>query len=57
MSDDVVECQWFAGCTRPADGIVKHVALGYVPTCDQCAYNMELELIPCEFQLTELPFG
>jgi len=39
-------CQWYALCTNPADGIVKHPILGNVPTCQRCADKHELELIP-----------
>jgi hypothetical protein len=31
------DCEWFAGCTEPADGLVEHIVLGPVPTCARCA--------------------
>lgn len=38
-------CEWFALCTRPADGVVAHPILGMVPCCRRCATNMEQELL------------
>lgn len=39
-------CEWFALCTRPADGVVAHPILGDVPTCARCAAKLGLELEP-----------
>ena len=37
-------CEWFALCDRPADGVVSHPILGWVPTCQRCAAKLDLEL-------------
>jgi len=37
-------CEWFALCDRPADGVVSHPILGWVPTCQRCADKLGLEL-------------
>lgn len=37
-------CEWFALCTRPADGVVSHPILGWVPTCQRCADKLGLQL-------------
>jgi len=29
-------CQWFALCTRPANGTESHPIIGEVPICDRC---------------------
>jgi hypothetical protein len=39
-------CEWFALCTRPADGVVAHPIIGPVPTCQRCAERMEQRLDP-----------
>lgn len=41
---DLGECQWFAGCERPAAGHVTHPILGEVPTCHRCAEFAERDL-------------
>lgn len=38
------ECEWFAGCDRPAAGVVAHPVLGDVATCQVCADRFELDL-------------
>lgn len=37
-------CQWFAFCSRPAEGVVAHPVLGRVPTCRPCANRLSLQL-------------
>ena len=39
-------CEYFAGCTRAAEGTVAHPILGQVPTCQRCADRFDLELTP-----------
>lgn len=36
-----VDCQWFALCTRPANGLRPHPTLGPVPICIPCNDKME----------------
>lgn len=45
-SADLGACQWFALCDHPADGLVAHPVLDYVPTCTRCATRLALDLIP-----------
>lgn len=33
---DFGNCQWFAGCDRPADHLEPHPFLGFVPACGRC---------------------
>lgn len=37
-------CRWFALCTRPSAGTVRHPVLGDVPTCQRCADRLGLDL-------------
>jgi hypothetical protein len=39
-------CEWFAKCIRVAAGVVWHPTLGDVPTCQECADKLDLELEP-----------
>jgi hypothetical protein len=39
-------CEMFALCTSPADGLVKHPVLEWVPACKRCADKLESTLIP-----------
>lgn len=32
----LVTCSWFAVCSRPAEGLLEHPALGAVPICGPC---------------------
>lgn len=38
-------CEYFALCTRKADGYVVNPILGRVPTCQRCADRMEQTLV------------
>lgn len=42
-------CEYFARCTNPADGVVDHPVLNYVPTCSRCAAQLNLTLLTVEF--------
>ena len=33
-------CEWFAGCDRPADVVVDHPILGGIPSCQRCQDRM-----------------
>lgn len=37
-------CEWFALCDNEAAGVVKHPALGNVPTCRRCADRLGLKV-------------
>lgn len=39
-------CEWFAGCDRPAAGVVAHRVLGNVAVCQRCADRHDLDLKP-----------
>ena len=45
MPTDLVICEWYALCVRPAAGAVRHPILGLVPTCVECAAKHDLTLI------------
>lgn len=34
-------CEWFALCANPAEGLLPHPALEWVPTCARCAGRAE----------------
>ena len=42
------QCEWFARCTNPADGVVDHPVLNLVPTCTRCATKFDLKLLTVE---------
>lgn len=41
-------CEYYALCTKLADGVVEHPILGSVPTCRRCADKHDLTLLPRE---------
>lgn len=55
--DNVVnlQCAWFHGCVRKANGVVAHPVLGWVPTCADCATMLDLELVRAAFVDLDLP--
>jgi hypothetical protein len=36
-----LQCQWFAPCTNPANGLCDAGPLGQVPICQRCDDRME----------------
>ena len=38
----MIVCQWFLLCTLPADRLIHHPVLSYVPTCQHCADKLGL---------------
>lgn len=42
-------CEWFALCANPAEGVVEHPVLDYVPTCARCAAKAEAPLLAVEW--------
>jgi hypothetical protein len=34
---DAPTCEWFALCANPAEGLLPHPVLDWVPTCSRCA--------------------
>jgi hypothetical protein len=42
---EVMTCEWFLKCEKPAAGTVYHPVLGDVPTCHRCATMLDLDLV------------
>lgn len=42
---DELQCAWYLACAEPANGLVQHPVLGYVPTCLRCATKHDLTLV------------
>lgn len=36
------DCQWFAACTHPANGVADAGPLGHLPICARCAHQVGL---------------
>lgn len=47
--DGQVMCAAFAACESPAEGVIAHPVLEYVPACERCARCLLVPLIPATF--------
>jgi hypothetical protein len=47
-------CEWFLLCDNEPVGVVRHVVLGDVPTCQRCADKLDLSFVMEELTAEEL---